>query len=261
MPVLQLLQINSTGALVKAWQYFLIGKELYAGKADGRFGPATRAATIRFQQGQGLSPDGIVGNKTWGAALLQGLDLVQDRRSNQAGAAWPPKPRFLPLVSNADRAKRFGSFRHVADPRPGEPERIRVTDQWVKENIVSVSIPQLKAIAGMDKVYFHRKAADQLAGLWEAWEAAGLLHLVLTFDGSYAPRFVRGSRTVLSNHAFGSAFDINAAWNGLGQLPALVGQKGSVRELVPIAQEYGFYWGGHFSRRDGMHFEVARILK
>jgi len=44
-------------------------------------------------------------------------------------------------------------------------------------------------------------------------------------------------------------------------LPALVGQKGSVRELVPIANENGFFWGGHFNDRlDGMHFEIAKIL-
>ena len=71
---------------------------------------------------------------------------------------------------------------------------------------------------------------------------------------------VRGSRQTLSNHAFGSAFDINAAWNGLGVIPPLVGQKGSVRELVALANENGFYWGGHFPRRDGMHFEIAKIL-
>jgi hypothetical protein len=47
----------------------------------------------------------------------------------------------------------------------------------------------------------------------------------------------------------------------LGKRPALVSEKGSVRELVPIANKYGFYWGGHFnSRPDGMHFEAAKIL-
>jgi hypothetical protein len=75
-------------------------------------------------------------------------------------------------------------------------------------------------------------------------------------------RFVRGraAQGILSNHAFGSAFDINYDWNKLGAVPALAGQKGSVRELVSIAQENGFYWGGHFERLDGMHFEVAKIL-
>jgi hypothetical protein len=71
---------------------------------------------------------------------------------------------------------------------------------------------------------------------------------------------VRGSTTTLSNHAYGTAFDINAAWNGLGREPAPLGAKGSVLELLPLAEAHGFAWGGLFSRRDAMHFEVARVL-
>jgi hypothetical protein len=108
---------------------------------------------------------------------------------------------------------------------------------------------------------FHGLAEAQLKGMWAAWKTENVLELVLTFEGSFVPRFIRGSRTKLSNHAFGSAFDINYKWNKLGHTPALVGEKGSVRKLVPIANDYGFYWGGHFNnRKDGMHFEVAKIL-
>jgi D-alanyl-D-alanine carboxypeptidase-like protein len=49
------------------------------------------------------------------------------------------------------------------------------------------------------------------------------------------------------------------AFNPLGAQPALVGRPGSVRELAPIANQHGFYWGGHFTRLDGMHFEVAKL--
>ncbi|WP_410896829.1 hypothetical protein [Pontibacter sp. E15-1] len=28
-----------------------------------------------------------------------------------------------------------------------------------------------------------------------------------------------------------------------------------------MAYRNSFYWGGHFSRQDGMHFEVARLLR
>jgi hypothetical protein len=46
----------------------------------------------------------------------------------------------------------------------------------------------------------------------------------------------------------------------LGVPPAKQGELGSVRELVPIANKWGFYWGGHFKeRKDGMHFELANI--
>ena len=53
----------------------------------------------------------------------------------------------------------------------------------------------------------------------------------------------------LSNHAWGTAFDINAKWNPFTHIPALVGSTGSVRELVKIANDFGFYWGGHFQQR------------
>ena len=44
----------------------------------------------------------------------------------------------------------------------------------------------------------------------------GLLDRILSFGGGFEPCFVRGSTTTLSNHSFGSAFDINVAWNEKG---------------------------------------------
>ena len=69
-----------------------------------------------------------------------------------------------------------------------------------------------------------------------------MLKHILTFDGAYAPRFIRCSNKTLSNHAFGTAFDINADKNPLGAQPALAGRKGCVFELVPTAHQFGFYW-------------------
>ena len=102
--------------------------------------------------------------------------------------------------------------------------------------------------------------AEQLVGLWDAWSEAGLIDRVLTFEGAFNARFVRGSRTNLSNHAFGTAFDINFGWNRLGVEPAWPNQQGCLFELIPLAHKWGFYWGGHFQRRDGMHFEIAKLL-
>ena len=124
-------------------------------------------------------------------------------------------------------------------------------------------MPQLAKVAGAPTggmVRFHRLAAKQLQNLWSDWEKTGLLPLVLTWDGSFVARFVRGSRSALSNHAFGTAFDINEPWNALGTRPALSGTHGSVRELVPLANKNGFFWGGHYNgRADGMHFEIAQL--
>ena len=159
----------------------------------------------------------------------------------------------------------FGRYDYVRAPRPGNPEAIRILGNWERENIVDVPIPQLARALGANAptaVRFHRLAARQLQSLWEEWEAAGLLDRILSFDGGFVARFVRGSRSVLSNHAFGSAFDINESFNPFGQRPASNGRKGSVRDLVPIANRNGFYWGGHYqSRKDGMHFEIAVLQR
>ena len=175
---------------------------------------------------------------------------------------WPIPPNFNP-PSQKTREDLFGRFSFIPASIPSNPECIRITDSWVSKNMVTVVVPQLQGVQGgpiRNSILFHRKGADQLTALFKAWEDAGLLLLVKSWGGSYAPRFIRGSRTILSNHAFGTAFDINVAWNYLGAVPALAGKEGSVRKLVPLANEHGFYWGGHFPRKDGMHFELAKIL-
>ena len=177
------------------------------------------------------------------------------------GSNFPPRPDFAPLVTNRQREALFGHYQYMSAPQPGNPEAIRIVGNWERDNIVEVLIPQLRKTLG-DKaptsIRFHRLAAGQLQLLWAEWERAGLLNLILSFGGGFVARFVRGSRSLLSNHAFGSAFDINEGYNPFGQRPVSNGRKGCVRDLVPIANRCGFYWGGHYqSRADGMHFEIA----
>jgi hypothetical protein len=183
---------------------------------------------------------------------------------NRAPTDSPRRRNLSPLVGTAERQRLFGAFTFVADPKPGNKENIRITNDWPEKNIIKVSIP-VKSVLGRNgpiEFEFHKLAADQLIAMWLQWEKEGLLDRILTFDGSFVPRFIRGSTRTLSNHAFGTAFDINAQFNPLGQAPAEMGVKGCVRELVPIANRFGFAWGGHFNKRpDGMHFEVARIIQ
>jgi hypothetical protein len=249
---------------VRRWQVFLTGQGLYAGIIDGDYGPKTEAATRAFQGRWKLIQDGVVGNQCYGQAMLLGFDAVRDEDPSENGPNFPPPPAFAPLGGNAERQLIFGSYQFAHHPLPHDPDAVRVLGDWEQKNIVWVNVPQLAGYKNAKRngdIQFHRLAAPQLVRLWQAWDSAGLLGKVLTYEGSYVPRFIRGSRTVLSNHAFGSAFDINYKWNKLGAVPALAGREGSVRELVSLANAYGFYWGGHFRHRlDGMHFEVARIV-
>lgn len=179
----------------------------------------------------------------------------------QAGPSLAPATSLRPLTFS-ERQKLLGVIEFVPAPVAGNPENIKITNGWAQANVIAVNVPQLVGVKGASaqgSVWVHRKVAPQLLALFAAWEKAGLLKHILTWGGCYVPRLIRGSKTSLSLHAHASAFDINMEWNGLGATPAKAGTRGSVRELIPLAEAHGFYWGGNFSRRDGMHLEICRI--
>jgi hypothetical protein len=261
--MLRTLRHKDRGEGVEAWELFLRGlKSNSEVVLDEYFGTTTLRETKEFQKKNGLSPDGVVGRMTYGVAFKYGFDPLADASDDKNGPNWPADPGIVKL-DYMGRLKTFGQFSFVPAPTKWNPEAIKITDGWSKENIVKAHIPQLVGINGAPKsgnIYLHRKCADQFVDTFAGWEKAGLKHLVISYAGSWVPRFIRGSRKSLSNHAWGTAIDINAPWNGLGAQPALVGKKGSVRELVHIAADNGLYWGGWYKRRpDGMHFEVAQV--
>lgn len=261
------LKIGVQGEDVLAWEHFLCGLVSKDLVVDGIFTQETREATKKFQilaGFKGTDVDGVVGSLTLGRAAGFGFQLTEDESADESGPSWPPQPKIVRL-SLQDREKLFGKFKYRSAPTKSNPEAIEILDDWDKTNIVSINVPQLKGVLGAPKscnVEFHVKCAKQLQELFNAWEKAELSNRVLSWGGSRVSRYIRGSRTSLSNHSWGTAFDINVSWNGLGVTPALKGKPGSVRELVNIAYDHGFAWGGHFnpSRLDGMHFEIYRII-
>jgi peptidoglycan hydrolase-like protein with peptidoglycan-binding domain len=62
------LELNSSGEDVERLQILLVMlKELDYEEIDGVFGPKTQSAVEAFQEGNGLTADGIVGSQTWRA--------------------------------------------------------------------------------------------------------------------------------------------------------------------------------------------------
>lgn len=264
------------GPFVEQLQQRLItlGYKLEPWGAGGGFDNVTKQRVRELQMDHHLVVDGIVGPKTWLA--LDAAEASEPRGApflarGASSAEEPKRPPFTPLVGNEARAAVFGHFRYEPAPTPYDPEAIRFLDDWPSKHIVTMHIPQLVRIPGIvhegkvlahgprsGNVACHKLVAGQLTALWQAWDDANLLEHVMTWNGLWAPRFVRGSTRTLSNHAYGSAFDINAPWNPLGGKPAPRGTRGSVLDLVDLATEHGFWWGGWFSRTDGMHFEWAK---
>lgn len=200
----------------------------------------------KFQRERGLVADATMGPKTWGAI--------------EGAVYFPLKPTSLKSFSESQAKKFYG------DPAPEGLRLINgrfVPDRtWRKENIVYVQRDNLPlAAAEIDNLHarlpFHRLIVGPFRSLMYAWDNAGLLPLIKTWNGSTVFRATRRPGSVkLSRHAFGGAFDLNAKWNPMGKRSADINVEGSVMRLVDIATEYNFYWGGWFN--DAMHFEYAR---
>jgi len=264
MSALRVIRLNSRSEEVVRWQLFLRGQSPTSEViATGNFDKQTDVETRLFQKSHGLKADGIVGNQTYGAALMLGFSLADDLDS-ESDINYPRQPAWIKQITNAERYTTFGTFKYVPAPSSGDPEAIRITDDWAKKNIATFEIPQLKGVIAAPssrKILLHVKFGPAVVKTFAEWEAAGLSGKVLTWGGAWVPRFVRGSRVTLSNHAWGTAFDINAPWNGLGKVPAHRDQKGSVRDLLLIAAENGLFSGCWFKGRpDGMHFEAGVLL-
>lgn len=256
----------------------LLNEDVNAGlTVDGVYGGGTFAAVKTFEQKHGLAATGQCAGATLKKARDLGFEAVEfEVNAGNSGGAYPkrPGPGGLPQPTAAISASLFGTFPFVREPVAGNPEHIRILDDWVARNIVTVVVPELvgvpiptgqaAAVLSKGKINCHKLVKDKVPALFKAWAAAGLANRIITFDGSFEARLKRG-RTVatfanLSNHSFGATFDINAGLNPMGHTPALMGSRGCLRELVEIANGIGFYWGGHFGQPpDGMHFEVSKL--
>lgn len=159
--------------------------------------------------------------------------------SQQIAAAWPKD-------TQAARNAFYG------DPGRGE----------ISPQMVPVVPPFAMFYEGkrVKSIMFHRKAAPALlAALNEIWDYCGRDQAridaagVSKYAGAYAHRYVRGSSTKWSNHAYAAAIDLNAGENALGV------KKGTMPQFVVDAFcRQGAMWGGWYTKRpDWMHFEFV----
>ena len=72
------LELGSSGEDVKRLQERLTEFDFYDGEITGEFDEKTEEAVIRFQEAEGLAPDGFVGVMT-----LHELDLLEVERADK----------------------------------------------------------------------------------------------------------------------------------------------------------------------------------
>jgi hypothetical protein len=189
--------------------------------------------------------------------LIMSDEAIDALTQLEAAAAFPAKPNFNVLTQEQKIQKYGDPLRGVV---MGANERSFIPNgEWRRTNIRKIAVgPLMPSCVDVKLVmgWFHGAVVDSAERLFRAWEKAGVADRIDTWNGSAVYRKTRGGQR-LSSHAFGIAFDINAATNPFGVIPSSPGKAGCVYELVKIANAEGWYWGGHFSKPDGMHFEYV----
>jgi len=127
-------------------------------------------------------------------------------------------------------------------PASKDPDEIDIVNKRIvgtsrKLKVARPVAPLLIAFA----TDFHNQVEPIDEGQWDEW--------------GYAYRDVRGG-TTLSNHASGTAIDLNATKHPLGKENTFTEEQS--RTIRRLCRKYGLRWGGDYqNRKDEMHFEVV----
>ena len=119
------------------------------------------------------------------------------------------------------------------------------------------------------RIYCNKLIIEPLKQAFSNLIHRGFVKELKTWDGCFHIRPIRGfenhykaalksgnielSMDYLSIHSWGCAIDVNASWNQLGKDPQLS------QGFVKCFSDAGFDWGGTWKRKDGMHFQIAKL--
>jgi hypothetical protein len=142
------------------------------------------------------------------------------------------------MVTSAQCLKKWG------DPALVENELKYMTVWDVPTHLEIGVIPK--------KLYCNKQIVALLIQAFTNLIDRKMVNELKTWDGCFNVRRKRGLKS-LSLHSWGIAIDVNAAWNGLGKEPTLS------KEFVQCFIDAGFDWGGTWTRKDGMHFQLKSI--
>jgi hypothetical protein len=139
------------------------------------------------------------------------------------------------MVTSQQALKKYGT------PSPSNPNMV-VWDVPVELEIGM--IPK--------KIYCNKDMVKPLSMAFKKLIDTKAVNELKTWDGCFNIRNKRGLSSY-SLHSWGIAVDVNAFENGLNQTPKLS------KQFVECFTTSGFDWGGTWTRKDGMHFQLSKI--
>lgn len=139
-----------------------------------------------------------------------------------------------------------------------------------KSHMVMWDVPAELEVGVIPKrLYCNKDIIPHLSAAFKNLIDRGFVSELKTFDGCYNIRVIRGyenryhdlvaagklaeASDLLSMHSWAIAIDVNAFENGLGVTPKLSAG------FVKCFTDAGFEWGGVWNRKDGMHFQLAKL--
>lgn len=109
---------------------------------------------------------------------------------------------------------------------------------------------------GPVRVTMVKPAMDSLARILDRLQQTEPdIYAAVGTAGALCARLIRGSRTAVSNHSWGTAIDLKLQ----DQLDGFAdgGTQFGLLLLAELFNEEGWYWGATYNREDSMHFEVG----
>lgn len=143
------------------------------------------------------------------------------------------------MISSKQAQAKYG------DPTPAMEHKWMTL--WDVPQSINDALPVIP-----NKIYCNKDIIAPLEQAFNNLIARGCAKELKTWDGCFNIRNKRGLSS-MSLHSWGIAVDVNAAWNGLGKEPTMSAK------FVKCFTDAGFDWGGTWSRKDGMHFQLSKI--
>lgn len=224
-----------------------------AGPADGVFGGRTRTAIKQFQENNGLTPDGIYGQKT-AAALMSPNAKPYVTAGSRPPVAMVPSPAKPGVPLWPAQSGVQGVFGPPGNPkctagRAKLPFAFRIA--WdLDQKVTQFSCHELVAEA-LTQIFSETAAAYGE----QKFRALGLD----LFGGCYNLRQMRGGNSY-SMHAWGIAVDLDPERNQLkwGRDRAEFA-KPEYDAFWDVVESHGAVSLGRKANYDWMHFQFARI--